>query len=665
VVRPAVLLPDIGVVLTYLVILWLPGTLVLLAFRVRGWTLVGCAPLITYGVVGLIGPILSALGFAWTAMTYGVAVAVLAVVVAVVRVVGARRALLSPAHAPRPGWGWPAHVAVGVVTAAAAAVGSLTILTGIGTLSAVPQDWDAVFHANGIRWIADTGDGGLYGMARVNWYENGVAVFYPNAYHLVGSVVYQLTGATIPTVLNAHTVLLPGILALSMVTLIHTLRGRAVHAGFTALIVVSISAFYDLLWRGPLLPFATGIALTPVIVALLLRLDDAPRWRATLAPALLLALGVAGLGCIHPAVVIGAVLFTAPALVQRWWQRPQLMRRGLPALLLSGAVAAILCSLQIAGAASSGSNLSSIDWPADVSQTEAIGQLLTFSHAAEFPQWWLLAALMVGLLSYRKLRDLRWIGAVAVTFGSLFVVAASYDDAWANAITSFWWNDRWRFAALTAVPLCVIAGHGLAEVQRLVRTGLERVGTRIWAAPGRGWATAGGATTAAVVLFVFVILSNELYIARNAARMALNVGDGPALSEQEVVGITTAAGIVPRGSRVLNDRGDGSVWLYALGGLQPVAGHYDAARIGPDATLLAERFRDYGIDPAVREAARRLGIQYVFIGTGFLRSWSERQPGLVDLDGAPWLTPLYRNSDVVLYEVHELPEPQTTPTPTG
>ncbi len=44
------------------------------------------------------------------------------------------------------------------------------------------------------------------------------------------------------------------------------------------------------------------------------------------------------------------------------------------------------------------------------------------------------------------------------------------------------------------------------------------------------------------------------------------------------------AKIVPPGERVLNDRGDGSAWMYALTGVKPVAGHYDSYRVGPDAT---------------------------------------------------------------------------------
>jgi hypothetical protein len=121
------------------------------------------------------------------------------------------------------------------------------------------------------------------------------------------------------------------------------------------------------------------------------------------------------------------------------------------------------------------------------------------------------------------------------------------------------------------------------------------------------------------------------------------------------------AKIVPPGARVLNDRGDGSAWMYPLTGVKPVAGHYDDLRLGPDATLLAARFNQYLRDPAVRSAIAALNIHYVQLDQGFLRSWASRQPGLTDLAGQPWLQVVYSNPDVVLYAI----EPGRTGTFTG
>jgi hypothetical protein len=98
--------------------------------------------------------------------------------------------------------------------------------------------------------------------------------------------------------------------------------------------------------------------------------------------------------------------------------------------------------------------------------------------------------------------------------------------------------------------------------------------------------------------------------------------------------------------------------MYALTGVKPVAGHYDAYRTGPDAQLLAAKFNQYPNDPAVRAAVQQLGVRYVQLDAGFLRGDATREPGLRDLMDAPWLTTVYRNPDVVLYEITDAPARQ-------
>jgi len=49
--------------------------------------------------------------------------------------------------------------------------------------------------------------------------------------------------------------------------------------------------------------------------------------------------------------------------------------------------------------------------------------------------------------------------------------------------------------------------------------------------------------------------------------------------------------MVGPGELVMNDRGDGSVWIYALTGIRTVAGHFDPIGVSPDAALLGERFK--------------------------------------------------------------------------
>jgi hypothetical protein len=642
---------SVVLVLVYIAVLWLPGGLLGLAAGLRGWTLAAAAPLLTYAVAGLVGPWSSTLGVDFSPGVFAISVVAAIMLVDTLRrmLLNSRSAATEPRAAGGAQWTASAHMGVAACTLAAAGIGVAAILSGIRQLSAIPQTWDAVFHANGIRWIAETGDGGLFAMTEVNWYELEQGFFYPNAYHLIAAVVYELTGSEIPAVLNADTVLIPGILGLAVVVLIRRFGGRAMLAAAAPLVIVATSAYYDMLWRGPLLPFAAGVALSPVVIVLLADYLDASSVRRMILPGLLFALGAVGLLCLHPAVLVSAALFAIPMVLQRWVQRPCLLRSEPILLTAAGLAIGILCVSQITGSIRSAASSPAAGWPAGLSQAGAMGQLLTFSHAAPLPQWWLAVPFALGVLRLHKLYELRWTAVAALIFSALFVAAASFDTTWADALTRPWWNDRWRLVALAAIPMGVIAAHGIAEAQATTGAVLGR-----WLPhPGNGLRsqTAVRTVSATLVLALFVTLSNGLYFERNELRMSRAAGNAPAVSQAERKGLEALGEIVPEGGMVLNDWGDGSAWMYALSGVRPVAGHVDKRRTGPDARLLTQHFNDYDSDPAVRAAADRLNVTHVVVTDGFLRPWAERQPGLTNLDEVRALDKVYENPDVIVYEL--------------
>ncbi len=623
----------VGVIVLYAATLLLPGALLGALAGLRGWTLAATAPLLTYALAGLAAPPATAVGVGWSAATFAITTILVGAVGLAVRL-AMRRRWPPPERPPTgPDWSTTAHAGVAVAVLVALGFGIAAVLGGIGSLSAIPQDWDAVYHAAGIRYIAETGDGGVFGMSQTNWFEGNVHLYYPNAYHLVAAAVYQMSGAAVPTVLNAHTVLIPGMTALTLVALVHRFGGRPVLAAATALAIVATTALYDLFWRGPLLPFAAGVALTPIAGVLVRELLDDRRLR--LGPAIALAGALAGYMCLHPAILVGAVVFVLPMLVQRWWGRWSV--RELGTLVAVGVVAAAVCGIQVAAALSTGGNTEKLDRPAEAGIAQAVGELVTFGHGADTVQLRLATILLLGLVGAARLGGLRWLIGTGVLFGALFVLTASFTDPLARSVSSIWWDDSWRLVGLAALPMAVVVGNGVAEVQRFAA---RLVGGRRFA----------GLATAAVVLLAFVLGTRTLYLERDQQRMTRNV-DGPAVSRLEAQGMLAIAQIVPPGARVLNDRGDGSAWMYPLTGVKPVAGHYDDLRLGRGATLLAARFNQYLRDPEVRAAVAALGIHYVQLDQGFLRSWAARQPGLTDLAGQPWLRVVYRNPDVVLYEI--------------
>jgi hypothetical protein len=625
-------MPDVLLVLLYAAFLMVPGGVLAALAGLRGWTLAAMAPLLTYTVAGLAGPWSEGLGLRWSPLTFLGWWAVFAVVLFAVRWLSGKGTSLAPL------WPWRAQAGVIACMVAATGISVFVVVHGMGGLSVVPQDWDAAWHANSIRWIADTGEGGLYAPSQLNWYESSAGMYYPNAYHLVAALVYSMSGNSIVEVLNAHTIFIPAMVALAVVAVVRRFNGRAVVAGLSALLIVSTAAFYDNLWRGPLLPFETGLALTPLAVILVADLLDAEGgWRAKLRPAVLLAIGMAGLVCVHSSAAFGAVLFALPMLVARWIGDPKRILREVGTLVIVGVGIAAVGSVQLLGMLGSGEGVAGVDWPASETASQAVGDVLMWGHAQQYPQWWLGVALLIGLLTFRKLRELRWLGAVALIFGLLFVIAAAYDTWWSMDVTRPWWNDRWRLIALTAIPLCVIAAHGLAEAQRVVAGWLARVpNARLVAA--------------AAVLVIAGLLTSGFYVNRNEQRMAINT-TGHAVTADKIAGYEELGRIVPAGERVLNDRGDGSVWMYAIAGVHPVAGHYDATLTGPEANLLANRFNKYDTDPKVREAVRNLHVGYVILGKGFLRGGVTRQPGLRNLDRMDILEKVYQNRDVVIYKI--------------
>lgn len=673
---PIALSPGAAVVVIALTlaVLFVPGLLTAAALGLRGWLLAASAPLVTYAVVGIAGPWLAIAGIPFTATTFVLAVLVIVAACAGIGSLHRRRAAMfrwskdDDAGSP---WQHTAQLAVIGCVLAAAAIGGYTVLSGMGGMAAIPQDWDAAFHANGIRYIAESHDSSLIGMGSLNKYGDGTALFYPNAYHLVGALVYQLSGVSIAAVLNAHTVLLPGLLALALVALIRQFRGRAVFAGFAALLVITpVTLLYASIDRGPLLTFLTGLALLPVGVAALRRLLTRPDLAATAVAVLVLI----GLLAIHPSTLFTGLVFGVPLLAQHWLTaRPQHMRaRVIGGDLLSiGGVAvttALLAAPHLIGAATRPSPSGPISWPATLDIQSAVGALLVFQHDQPLPRLWLGAALLLGLGFARRLGELRWLGATALLASLAWIVVSTSDAPGVIALSQPLWNDPWRFMALAALPLTVLAAHGLAESQAMVRPVAVRVTDRIAAGIRRGapmsrrgggahastprvW-VAGGVAVA--MLTGFAVVTELFYTAPNATVVGkgFNMDDGERVSTAEVDAMRKLGELATPGEWAMNDRYDGTVWTYAISGVRTVAAHYDKRRTASEAQLLSQRFKDYGTSPAVRAAAAELNVRWVIIGKrGFVRDGKRRIDGLTGHRELPFLTKVYENDGAVIYRL--------------
>ncbi len=68
----------------------------------------------------------------------------------------------------------------------------------------IPSTWDAVWHANTVRFILDTGQASPTHMGELRNVETHDALYYPSTFHALAAVFSQLTGAAHHRIRRLH-----------------------------------------------------------------------------------------------------------------------------------------------------------------------------------------------------------------------------------------------------------------------------------------------------------------------------------------------------------------------------------------------------------------------------------------------------------------------------
>ncbi|MEI4278114.1 DUF6541 family protein [Klenkia terrae] len=628
-----------------------PGVLICAAAGVRGWRLAGIGPAATFGAAAVGGPVLGTLGIRWSVWSFAAWALVLTAVCAAVAALLARRRRGRPADAvPADGTGpaggrelplvrarWE-HLLVGGGVLLGMAVGATVFLRATRGLAAISQDFDAPFHANAVRWIAENGQAVPSAIAPIANLAEGDPYFYPITYHSVLAILVQF-GSDPSYALNAGALLMVLAWPLGIAALGMTWRVPAPVVAVAATVSTWFTAFpFDSLWRGPLWPYVAGLALLPGVLAVARMLVD----RSPVLPAVVaLALGVTGVVAMHPSIAF-VVLVYAVALLVAFALRlePVVWKAALLPMGIGAVLAVLLLAPVILPATVQSGGVQAARWPEFATTTEGFGQVLLFSPVTQEAQWWLGLTALVGLVVMVLRRRLVWLVGAFVVFGAAYAATASIDSDLVNTLSGPFYNDAWRFAAL--LPL--VGTFAVGEV-------VVAVGS--WAAarlaPRRPVLVASAAGLA--TLLAVAALGNGAYVQRNTDRLSLTYGDGPTVTAGERAAYVWLGEHVGPGERVMNDRFDGSVWMYAVGGAQPVEWTFYGAAEGSPAAVLTQGMRRLDTSPQVQEAVRELDVRYVVVGQGFLRTDMTRSPGLVGLQQVDGLTEVYRNADAVIYEV--------------
>jgi hypothetical protein len=629
----------------FVLVLFLPGLAVGAAGGLRGWLLAGSAPVLTYSLVGLVSPLVPGLAPRWSVWVLLTGAVVIALVVLGVRLAAARwlgryqEAVTMPSR-----WQRPHHAGVAAAVVLAAVVGLVVMSRATDAFTGVHQFWDAMFHSNATRYIADSGQSAPAALAALNAPDKP-DFFYPNAYHVLGATVLQLTHLPVNELVNVYGGLYAGIFSLSIAAVVRVANSRPALAAASAVAASCTATLpFGLLFFGPLWPFGAGLVVLPGFLALFVATVRSHRVEMIV----LTALGAIGMSALHPSAALATGVFCACYLLLRWIGLRRVPLVELRSLVVLGVLAGLYVIPQYLAATKAAATLD-VSWPIIAPAGQALGALLFFNYVSA-PQWWLVLPALIGLVAIRRLAGLHWLMLGGAVFAVLFVLAASYKGWLVSLLTNPWWNDAWRFAGLVAIAQVVLIGHGIVVARDGVLGQLAR-----WRAGATGAVRVRGATLVAVGL-VIAAASGGLYMRPNARAIHNAYGNGQTVTGNERNAMAELRTIVPPGAKVMNDPVDGSPWMWALDGVRPVFGYPFAVPaeypvIGPDRVMLYEKFDELDSNQKVRDLVRSSNIQFVYVGSGLASPTVARAPGLARLDSVRSLRLVYENSDARVYRV--------------
>lgn len=633
-----------------LLLLVLPGALVAAGARLTWPLAITVGPALTYGLVGLAIVPFGAWGIPWNA---GTALATLVVVGALVAgLARGVRGLLdrrSGIHVAAP------STAVGPTLTVAAGVllGMLLIgwaaVRGLPNWQSIPSNWDAVWHANTVRFILDTGQASPTHAGELRNVETHAPLYYPSAFHALTAVLCQLTGAA-PTTgytlagLAASVWLFP----ISAALLTWNLLQRVASTALTALSAATAAALSASFTALPYVEFGTAAMPNLVAYGLVVpafALTTAVRtMRDRIGVAVLALVGVFSVHLTGGVVTV--LLLTA------WWLCPKDgalwnplrgKRRDTLALAAVLIPTGLLLLPQLLSVRKQADIIAGHSFLTHEGRKSGLRDalLLHTRHLNDFGiQYTLVGLCVVGavlLIAKKVYWPLAlWAVLVVGVVQSSAPLGGPVGEV-VGAFTDLFYSDPRRIMAAMTLLLVPMAGIGLAWLVALV----------VKPAPGRSRSVLTG-----VLLTATTVGLAWHYLPRHAFLFG-DKYDSVMIDKRDLEAFAYLAALPGARDTVIgNANVDGSAWMYAVAGLHPLWTHYDYPQQqgpGPQRFIFWAYADDADTDPRVAQAVRSLGIRYVLISSPTVRGFP-LPDGLLSLEKSRSWTRIYDNGGASIYE---------------
>lgn len=661
--------------------LFVPGLLIAVAARVRGFDAFALAPALSVGAT-IVGAVAApALGITWGALVPLVAAVLLACLLGGLSFAAVKLGLWDAPGVHRSqdaGTGRSAErqVAQGAwfsreqalfwsSTLVGAALLMRNVTNALGSPEWISQTWDNNFHLNAVRYIENTGSASPMTLGAMTAAE-GDSTFYPGAWHAMVSLIFTGSGADIPVATNTMALLVCSVVwPLGVVFMMRQILAmRAPGVLVIGALTASFTAYPILLLDfGVLYPNLLGIALIAPVLALVAQLFRTVAVRR-LATVQTLVLGIpAGLALAlaHPNTLMSALVMMAPIFMARLFiQWKALMGGGATRVnvaVTTLGVAALLGALYVLWLVVRPPEEAGEMWGPVLSPAQAMGESLVQGTMGQGAQWLLLVLFVVGLYALvRTHRAPLWIFFSWVVATYFYVAARSLpweDDRY--FVVGIWYHDSFRLAALlpiVAIPLMVLAVDWLAEKALDVRDWAGTLGV------SREAVVAGLAALGVIVVGVLGQTAQPLEDQVEASYIAYQPTDNsPLLSEDERNVLEALDDFVPVDSEIAVQAFTGAPLAYALADRKVTA--YHTIYAADEQTWYIQQNLNKALrDSQVCQIADQNSIDYYLdfgteeVNGGNHVGWYR---GYEDLPQSGVLTEVYRSGDAVLYEITACP----------
>lgn len=631
-----------------------PGAIIARISQLSWPVAVAVGPALTYGVVAVAIIPFGAIGIPWNGWTALASLAVVCVLMIGLQLLLARyRDRDAEARSVSR---WPA-VAVG----AGVALGALLIMwaayRGLAAhWQTIPSTWDAVWHANEVRFILDTGQASSTHMGELRNVETHKTLYYPSVFHALTAVFCQLTGAAPTTGYTLSSVaasvwLFPT--SAAMLTW-HLLRPRTTEwrcAGAAAT-AAALSASFTAL---PYVEF--GVAAMPnlaaygVAVPAFVLIASTLRHRDRIPTAVLAWVGVMS---VHITGGVIVLLFLVA-----WWLIEALWHpvRGRLADFLVLACTAVLCGLillpQFISVQGQEDIIAGHSFLTHLSKKRGLFDAV-FQHSRhlnDFPvQYGLIAVTAIGGVIF-LVKKIWWPLALWLVLVVVDVDAGNPLGGPVGAVAGmfgeFFYKDPRRISAAITLLLEPMAGVAVFAIVVGVVAAAKRVTGRFKPLPAPVWVA-----TTAVLLVATTVLSGRHYLYRHLVLMG-DKYDSVIIDQRDLMAMAYLAKLPGAHDTLIgNANTDGTAWMYAVADLHPLWTHYDYPQQmgpGPNRYIFWTSARKGDSDPRVLEAIKALNIRYIYTSTPTVRGFAVPE-GLVSLDKSKSWALIYDNGGARIYE---------------